>query len=198
MAAPSDNQSPLPLPTPAPNAKGSSKSWRTWLVGALLAGVVIIGSTCGLLYFTKVGQHLRHAWRIQFREFELLHLTDHERVLNAGRQVIADPTLYRPVKWLTSNPPKVYHLDPSDPQLPDALRSLNATLITVTDDVLVVRYGLAWGRNTGLVIFPSKYTEAPGNTTWTNWSEGHLPFRELAGLRELREGVRYYAVTLKN
>ena len=198
MTTPSDNQSPPPLPAPVPSARGRSKTWRTWLVAALVSGGVIIGSICGLLFFTSMGQYLRYAWGIQFREFQVLHLINHERVLNAGRQVIADPTLYRTHKWLPSNPPKVFHLDPSDPQLPDALRSLNAMVITLTEDVLIIRLEAGWGRNTGLVILPPKYAEASGYTPWKDWREGYSPWREWPGLRELREGVVYFAFTLKN
>ena len=119
------------------------------------------------------------------KEFRVLHLTNHERLVAAGRTVLAAPKTYRKHPLLQSNSDAIYYIDPSDPQLPGAIRSLRCFSMFVRENTLVIQFQIGMGWNSGLVILPEGVDQPPGfsrgvYSPWKTWNE-------------LRKGLYFYS-----
>jgi hypothetical protein len=174
---------PAGVPPPLHDKPAKRNRWRA-AGGVVIVAALALGALVGFLYFTKIGWSLRYTLAPRYRAFKIEHLVSQHEILAAGRTVLAAPTAFRKHDWIQSNPPKVYQIDPRDPQLPKSLRGLDAVLITVTAEAVIVRFEFGWGRNSGLIILPEGASEAPG------YARGGLGPWKL--WKEMRKGLYYY------
>lgn len=189
MNSPGDNQNPPPLPLAVPEARPKSWKRKARIAFACLRIAILLGIPAWLSYLTPTSPLARMV-ATPFKEFRLLHLTNHKRLLAAGRTVLAAPKNYRKHPLLQSKSDAVYFIDPTDPQLPSAIRSLGCYSLLVRENTLVMQFEIGWGRNSGMVVLPEGVEEAPRFARgvfdlWSTWEE-------------LGKGLYYYAGTVNS